>query len=347
MTDPTPGGHPPRSDRVTVIDVAREAGVSTATVTRALRGSDAVVEATRRRVEEVARRLGYAPNPMARDLRRGNRVRAVGLVTAGFTNSFQAAVATGAELELRRAGYELLIASTDDDPEREPELARAMIDRRVSALLMMPDGSERDYLRPEHTYGTPVVMVGRPAQGLDVDVVMTDDDVAVESATRQLLDRGHRRIAALAGRHDSFRTQQRLAGFSRGLESSGAPAGTGEVVTDILTAHEARDAAERLAAEAHPPTAVIALNLGISTGVLLDRIQNHRQTAFIAVDDTELSEGLGVTSILRDPRRLGQEAARLAVCRINEPGPAARQVTVKATLVRRGSGEIAPPARQG
>jgi len=100
---------------------------------------------------------------MASDLRRGRPAGAVGLVTAGITNLFQAGAAAGAARELRTNGLQLIIGSTDDDPAREPELAGAMIARRVSALMMMPDGDERGFVAPEATFGTPVVLVGRTA----------------------------------------------------------------------------------------------------------------------------------------------------------------------------------------
>jgi LacI family transcriptional regulator len=332
----------PDHQRVTVSDVAREAGVSTATVTRALQESPLVVPETRERVQRAARRLGYSPNPMARDLRHGNRVQAVGLVTAGFTNAFQARVAAGAEAEVRRAGLQLLIGSTDDDPDREPELARTMINQRVSALLMMPDSDERDYLRPERTFGTPVVLAGRPANGLDVDAVITEDDQGVDEATDQLLALGHRRIAALAGRPDSFRAVQRLTGFRTALARRGVPEEPELVVTGLITSDDARTVMAAMMALPAPPTAVLALNLGISTGVLLDRIANHRQIAFIALDEDELSAGLGISAITRDPREVGRQAARLAIERIANPGAAPRTVTLPSALVRRGSGELPP-----
>ena len=106
--------------RVTLREVAQAAGVSTATVTRVLQNSPRVVPETRQRVMEAVQRLGYSPNPMARDLRQGRPAGAVGLVTAGFTNVFQAGVAAGAEQELRRAGLQLLIGSTEVDPGWEP-----------------------------------------------------------------------------------------------------------------------------------------------------------------------------------------------------------------------------------
>ncbi|MCZ4602324.1 LacI family DNA-binding transcriptional regulator [Streptomyces sp. Lzd4kr] len=329
--------------RVTVTDVAREAGVSTATVTRTLQKPDVVRAATRERVMEAVRRLGYSPNPMARDLRHGSPSGVVGLVTAGFTNIFQAWVAAGAEAELRRAGLQLLIGSTDDDPAREPELARIMIDRRVSALLMMPDGDDRDYLRPEHTYGTPVVLVGRPANSLAADVVMTRDDQAVEEATDQLLNLGHRRIAALAGRAESFRAAQRLTGYRSALARHAVPEDQDLIVTGLTSPQQINTAITRLMQAPQPPTAMLALNLGISSGVLLDRIANHRDTAFVALDANDLSAGLGISAITRDPLEMGRQAAILALERIADPTALPRTVTLPSVLVRRGSGEVPPP----
>ncbi|MGK5697555.1 LacI family DNA-binding transcriptional regulator [Streptomyces sp. URMC 128] len=330
--------------RVTVTDVARAAGVSTATVTRTLQKPDVVKAATRERVMEAVRRLGYSPNPMARNLRHGSPSGVVGLVTAGFTNIFQAWVAAGAEAELRRNGLQLLIGSTDDDPAREPELARIMIDRRVSALLMMPDGDDRDFLRPEYTYGTPVVLVGRPANGLDVDVVMTTDDQAVDEATDQLLRLGHRRIAALAGRAGSFRAAQRLSGYRAALARHAVPEPRDLVVTGLTSPQEINAAVTELMQRPQPPTAVLALNLGISSGVLLDRIVNRRDTAFVALDENDLSAGLGISAITRDPFELGRQAALLALERIADPTARPRTVTLPSVLVRRGSGELPPPS---
>lgn len=326
--------------RVTLREVASAAGVSTATVTRALQNSPLVEADTRARVLAAVQRLGYSPNPIARNLRTGGREGAVGLVTAGFTNVFQAGVAAGAERELRRAGLHLVIGSTDDDPAREPELARAMIDRRVSALLMMPDGDDRDFLAAEHTFGTPVVLVGRPANGLAADVVMTDDDEGVRQATGQLLELGHRRIAVLAGRLGSFRARQRIDGFRAALARTDVAEDPDLVVGDLTSPDEAKAAVAKLMARPEPPTAVVALNLGITTGALLDRIAHQRRTAFIGLDEHDLTAGLGVSAVVRDPQEIGRQAAALALDRINAPGSPARTVTVPCRFLRRGSGEI-------
>ncbi|MGW0368867.1 hypothetical protein ACWDZW_08075 [Streptomyces coeruleorubidus] len=93
-----------------------------------------------------------------------------------------------------------------------------------------------------------------------------------------------------------------------------------------------------------PPTAVLALNLGISSGVLLDRIVNRRDTAFVALDENDLSAGLGISAITREPFGLGRQAALLALERITDPTARPRTVTLPSLLVRRGSGELPPPS---
>lgn len=334
----TSADHP----RVTVKDVARLAGVSTATVSRTLQDADRVVPATRIRVMKAVEELGYRPNPMARDLRHGGRAPAVGLVIASFTNSFQTGVAAGAERALALEGLQLFIGSTDLDDRREPELAKAMVDRRVSVLMMMPDGHRRDFLEADRLFGTPVVLVGRPADGLEADVVLTEDDKGVAEATDSLIDLGHRRIAALAGAHDSFRAIQRLAGFREAMARRGVEIAPELVVTDILTSEDAAAASEGLFALPNPPTAILALNLGISTGALLDRIAHHRGSALIGLDESELTAGMGISAIVRDPEELGRQAALLAISRMVDPSRPVENITLPSHLVRRGSGEIRP-----
>lgn len=326
--------------RVTLKDVAQAAGVSTATVTRVFQESDKVSPDTRNRVLDTMERLGYRPNPMARDLRQGGSAAAVGLVLASYTNQFQAGVAAGAERELRGAGLQLIIASTDDDASREPELARAMIDRRVSVLMMMPDGEQRDYLKPSATFGTPVVLVGRPAEDLDVDVVMTEDDRGVEEATFELLKAGHRRIAALAGRARSFRAQQRLSGFHRAMAHQDVSLDEELVIVDLTSPEQARAAVAELMSAPMPPTAVLALNLGIGTGVLTDRITNDRQFAMITLDENDLSVSLGISAVVRDPQELGRQAARLAIERMKDPKRPSQTVLLPSHLRARESSRL-------
>ncbi|MFF4258718.1 substrate-binding domain-containing protein [Streptomyces sp. NPDC001663] len=157
-----------------------------------------------------------------------------------------------------------------------------------------------------------------------------------------LLQRGHRRIAALAGRLDSFRATQRLSGYRSALAQAGVEEDPRLVVGDLTTPEQARDAVIRLLHQPAPPTAVLALNLGISTGVLVERLAGHHAFAFVGLDETDLTKGLGVSAVVRDPQEVGRQAARLALDRIADADAPPRLVTVPSRLVMRGSGEVGP-----
>lgn len=326
--------------RVTVKDVARLAGVSTATVTRTLQNSGAVRPETRRRVTAAVEQLGYRPNPMARDLRRRGSSAAVGLAIASFRNAFQTGVAAGAERELRRVGLHLLIGSSDLDPAHEPEVTRAMLDRRVGALMMMSDGAARDPLTPDRLFGTPVVLIGRPSEGIQADVVTPEDDRAVDEATESLIELGHVRIAAVAGDAGTVPARQRLLAFRTALARHGIESAADSIVENLGTSVDAARATGHLLGSPDPPTAILALDPEASTGVLIDRITHRRRTACIAFDESELSIGLGVSAIARDPEELGRLAALLAVSRIEDPDRPVRTVVLTSRLIARGSGEI-------
>ncbi|MFF5140419.1 substrate-binding domain-containing protein [Streptomyces sp. NPDC013157] len=169
-----------------------------------------------------------------------------------------------------------------------------------------------------------------------------DDDRAVQQATEHLLRLGHRRIAALAGRLGSFRSAQRLNGCRNALAQAGIEEDPLLVVGDLATPERARDAVIRLLHQLAPPTAVLAQNLGISTGVLAERLAGRHAFAFIGLDETDLTKGLGVSAVVRDPQEVGRQAARLALDRITDAATPPRLVTVPSRLVMRGGGEVGP-----
>src|SRR5690606_1874951 len=148
MTDLRSGGSAPLP-RSTLGNVAALAGVSPKTASRALNDHPGVSAPTRQRVQEAARMLRFRPNALARELRTGAVSRGVGLVIADLANPFYSRLAAAAEQEFRSAGLELFLASTDEDPGREQEVVRTMLDRRVRALLVVPAAEDHSYLESE------------------------------------------------------------------------------------------------------------------------------------------------------------------------------------------------------
>lgn len=323
--------------------MARLAGVSAKTVARAVNGEDNVRPETRERVSRAATALRFRPNRLARELRQGARTGAVGLVIGGLDNPFYSQVAAGVDRALREQHLELVIASTDDDPEREAAVVHAMLERRVRALLIVPASQDHSYLEGERQQGMPVVFLDRPPARLSADSVLWDDRSGVREAVRGLVRCGHRRIAALADSPSVYTARERVAAFREAATAEGLDLPEDAVVTGVHDVASARSTCLRLLAGQPPPTALVALNNRISVGVLDVLLRVRSATAFIGFDEFDLAESLGVTIVDNDPGDLGYRAGQVALARLLDPGAAPAQVRLPTRLLPRGSGERAAP----
>jgi LacI family transcriptional regulator len=334
--------------RPTLKDVAREAGVSIKTVSRALYDEPRISPETRRRVLEVVEALGFRPNTLARHMRAGGRDRAVALVIPDIANPFFGPVAAGVESVIRDRGLTLIVGSSNEDPERERSLVHTFLDRQVAALLVVPTtGSEHSYLRPERQRGLPVVFIDRPPVRLTADCVVSANYDGACTAVAQLLALGHRRIAFVGDTPASLYTrQERLRGYKATLEAAGLRPDAALVANAHLEADSAAITA-RLLALPEPPTAIFAANNLVCMGVVTALSRARRwDVAVIGFDDFTLAEAFdpAITVVAQDTARLGTTAADLSLARLHGDRSRARTVTLPTSLIRRGSGEIPPPA---
>lgn len=323
------------SNRATLHDVARLSGVSTATVARVLDGSKTVKPTTRDRVTQALETLNFRRNDAARNLKLGAASTAIGLVVNGFDNPYYAQIAMGAERVLRDAGYHLVLGATDGDPDNERTVACAMLERRVSAMLIISGTQDHGYLSPERAFGTPVIFVGRPPVGINADCVLVDDRIGVREAATALLDAGHRHIGVIAGPEDSYPYQERMAGYREAMGGFGVAPRDELTVSGIRDPQEASAVADRMLSNAFPPTAILGLNRGISVGVIRSILHSKISPAFIGVDDFELADALSINVIHRKPHELGRQAAELAVKRITSPNAPKIEISLKPELIRR------------
>lgn len=331
--------------RATLSDVARLAGVSGKTVSRVISGQSNVSPQTRQRVLEAAQRLRFRPNHLARDLRRGGASTTAAFVIGELANPFYSRVAAGIEKVLAEHGLTMVIATTDDDPTQEERVVAAMLERRVHSLLIVPIAADQSYLEGERQLGTPVVTIDRPAQNLAADSVVFANQAGAAEAVRSLLGHGHRRIAFVGGPSTLYTHGQRLAGYRQALFEAGV-AGSGDWErTDAPDAASAERAVRELLAAPTAPTAILTGNNRASTGALRALRERDRQVALIGFDDFDLADMLGITVVTHDPEEMGRQAARLALARQGDLVAAPSQLVLPTRLVRRGSGELPPPAQ--
>jgi LacI family repressor for deo operon, udp, cdd, tsx, nupC, and nupG len=327
-----------RSGRVTIKDVAQVSGVSTATVTRALQGSPRVLPATRQRVEEVAAKLGYFPDNVARALATGSS-KTIGLVIPSSGDSFWGEVTEGLEERAAERGFTLLLGISHADPERERKVLGLFLEKRVEGIVIAGPAGALDSWFEAGASRQPIVLVSwdaasspeefelalrRPVTetigtaaatvlaGPWVAHVGVDDLAGSAELVRYLVSLGHERIGLIAG--PPLRSALlRLLGFRLGLEEAGLETGP------IVACEESFEAGNLAAAELlqmpRPPTAIVAYNdiiaIGAMRGARSLGMDVPGDVSIIGFDDIEFASY--VEPPLTTSRQPKREMGRLAI----------------------------------
>lgn len=326
--------------RPTLSDVARAAGVSLKTASRAINGEYGVAEATGKRVREAARTLGFRPNRLARSLAAGQRSAAVGLVLPSVSDPFIAELVGAVESVLAPRDLQLVTASHDDDPDRQRRIVATLVERRVDALIIVPAPGPAAYLQSEIDHGLVVVALDRPLDEVGVDVVTVDNVGGARTAVATLVERGHRRIAFLGSDPRISTQRRRYVGYAEALTTRGLHVDPD--LTDMTCARrgDAERVTQRMLEAAEPPTAVFAgqhlagrgaLRAMRRAGVDLD------MAVFDEVADTDLLAAPPVIVVTSGPDRLGALGARMAGERLDGLDAAPRTVTLPPLILNRGT----------
>jgi len=340
---------PSRPARPTMKDVAALAGVAIKTVSRVMNGDPTVAPDLAARVRDAAGKLGYRPNLTASSLRRGDRRTAtIGILLEDVSNPFSAALLRAVEDEARQRRVQILLASLDEDPVREREMAITLIDRGVDGLVIVPAATDQSYLVAERNLGISVVFLDREPRFLDADAVVSSNRAGAVAAVDHLCSFGHRRIAYLGDSVTIATAVQRFDGYQQALEKSGLQADPLIIRHGLRTIDAAAQAATELIRLPDPPTAIFASQNLVTIGTVkaLKRADLQDRIALVGFDDFVLADALvpGVTVITQDTTQLGRLAAQLLFARLDGDDSPARTHVVPTGMLTRGSGEIRPAA---
>jgi LacI family transcriptional regulator len=324
----------------TIKDVATEAGVSVATVSRTFSGAGRVTPGVRERVVVAAERLRYRPNAVARSLRARN-TWTLGLVIPNVVNPFFTRMARVVEDAARDRGYSLVLGNTDEDPDKEAEYLDVMVEKRVDGLLVSPARATSPYLEEISREGVPIVFLDRYVRELRAPVVRADGRRAVDDLVEYLVGLGHERLAVIAGPPETVPGGERLNAFLDGAGRRGVAVSADWVkVGDFRRESGARAMRELLDMD-EPPTAVFAANNLMALGVLqtLRRagVRVPEDISFASFDDVSWFELVDppVTAIAQPVAELGALAARTLLDLVEGREP--ESVVLEAELVVRES----------
>ncbi|ABE43674.1 LacI family DNA-binding transcriptional regulator [Polaromonas sp. JS666] len=336
------------SARATIADVAREAGVSKATVSRFLNHRERLLTPDiAARVEVAIAALNFSPSPMAQALKRG-RSRLIGLVVADVSNPFSVAVLRGAEKACREAGYLLMLFNLGNDSQRESEAIEALTAYQVEGLILNTLGRDAGAAAEAARHGKPVVLVDRRHQDMQADFVSLDNAGAVRLGARHLVEAGYRELLFVSEPlKDVSSRMERESAFRNFIGESAAdtPGLAGHTFESAADDTQGLDQALRdlrqRAGDRLPgvvsSNAVVTLRVVAAMARLGWRFGS--EVGLVGFDETEWSPyvGPGLSTIAQPTDELGQLAAGCLIERLKGLDLPPRQILLSGRLVPRGS----------
>jgi DNA-binding LacI/PurR family transcriptional regulator len=334
---------------VTIREVARQARVSTATVSRVLNGSGPVAEATRRRVTEAVARLAYEPNAVARSLVSA-ATHTIGILLPDISNPFFPELVKGVQLLADDRRYTLLLLNTEGDSTREASALSTLRGKRVDGLVMVGLSAGPEQVGEMLGTDIPVVVLDRAMRPGTYTVVRLDHARGAAMAMEHLLGLGHRKIAYIAGPRGLELSRQRIGAYRTALREAGLDVDPRLVLGGDFTEVGGSAAAEQLLASRIAFTAVFAAN-DLSAIGAIRALRTHgrrvpEDVSVIGFDDIHLAGYVtpALTTIRQPTYAMGRRAAELLIDAIEGAGSLTPQtVLFQPELVVRES--TAPPRR--
>ena len=327
----------------TLKDVAKAAGVSSATVSRYLTGHARLSDETRLDVERAIRELNYRPNRVARRLQAtGGRSGLLGLVIPDMRNPFFTDIGHGVEDAVRQHGYTVILGHSNDSAEREARYLDLFHAEHVDGIVLPTVRSARATIDDLSRGDIPVVCVDRKTAA-EVDTVVSDNVRGARLATEHLLALGHRRIGFVGGLPEISTTRERLDGYREALAAEDVPFSSELTAEGDSRQDSGRVRTGRLLDLPDPPTALLTGNNLMTLGALQEirerKLRIPDDVAIVGYDDMPWSSAFNppLTAVDQPGYEMGRQAAEILMRRIEAPDTPPETVVLRPRLVVRGS----------
>lgn len=329
--------------RVTLQILADRLAVSTATVSLALRDSPLVAEATRTRVREIARAMGYSYNRSAAALRT-DRTNIIGVGFHDITNPYFAELLAAIEETTTAQGRSVLLGTYAEDLERQQRVLNTLAEYRPDGMILCPaSGSTAESLRPLTDAGIPIVQLSRELTGLDLDFVGSDDRHGTFQAMEHLIGLGHRRIAFICANDDISTGRNRYASYREMLTRHQLSHDPAIVYFGIGTRENGLRGIQHVLDAGEPPTAAFCMNDIAAFGAMLGLRHRGREAgrdfSIVGCDDVkEAAQWFpALTTVHNFQNEMGAKSAAFLLNRIANPSTPPQRLTLTPKLIVRGT----------
>lgn len=318
-------------EAVTIKDIARALGLSTSTVSRALRDSHEISPETKKMVLDYAEKINYHPNPIALSLKE-RRSRSIGVIVCEIANSFFSQVINGIESIAYKNGYNVIIAQSRESVEREMLNLQYLTSRSVDGLILSVSTETKDfgYLKELSSRGMPIVFFDRIVDELNTHKVIVDNYKGAYDATAHLIGCGYRKIAAISNPSVLSIAKERLAGYRAALTDHRLPVDESLIrycAHGGMLLEEVETAVNELLSVTEKPQAILATSDKLTTGCLRTlkarNLSVPDDMGLIGFSNTDLTELLSpALSVIRQPAfEMGEVATSLLLQQIESKKP--------------------------
>lgn len=309
---------------ITIKDIARTLGISSSTVSRALKDHPDISEETKRQVKQLASSVNYRPNALALGLRK-SKTNTIGVIIPEMVHHFFSTVISGIDDVAYSLGYNTMICQSNESEEREKRCLQTLLDSRIDGLLISisKNTKETEHFRQLIDDGVPVVFFDRVCEDIQSHRVITDDFEGARTATRHLIDIGCRNIAHLTGAPSLMISQQRKEGYMTALRETGL-----EVREDLIIEADSREAvyanSDKIITLAPEIDGIFAINDSTATAAIHVLQKNGYNVpddiAIIGFGDGPITEVVSPTlsTVEQKGYEMGSEAMRMLIRQIDE-----------------------------
>jgi len=325
---------------VTIYEVAKQAGVSTATVSHVCNNTRYVSDGVRKKVLDAMNSLHYRPNSIARGLRSGS-LKSIGLVVPDCTNPFFAEIARALDRVCFSQGYNIILCNTDNNVQQQSYYIDMLISKHVDGIIFISaDRTDRE-VQKCLDFSIPVVIADREVNYDSVDNIIVNNEKGGYEAASYLIGLGFRRIACITGPENISSSTQRLNGFRRALSDAGIPLPAGYIHVGNFHYSGGSEAFTRFPAGEYAPDAVFACNdmmaIGFIHTALVAGIRIPADVSVIGFDNTELSSVMSprLTTMAQPIEDIAEVATRQLLQRIEHTDSAVRKIILDPRIVIR------------